>query len=151
MHPNGRTIEYCYESFKGLRPADDSSAHGDFTYFTFVIVDDQCINEKPWKCIVACDAPDIDEGPEEIKLKHYRLPLEQGVGCLYRLEDLTCDPSEAQNPNRMVKSMHPPPTMVLARFTEDGQPTFRPATRAEAKRNKKQFFMQLEATAHGNH
>ena len=139
---NGRTVEECYESFKSIRPPDDTCERGDFTHFTFVVVDDQCICGKLWQCIVACDAPDVDEEPEEIKLKHYRLPLEQGIGCLYELEDLTCHPSEAQNQSRKMILMQPPPTVVFAGFTEDKRPTFKSATRAEARMNKRNIILQ---------
>ena len=47
------TVEDVYEYFKRhLRPADDH--HGSehpFSYFTFLVVDEECVKSEPYQCV----------------------------------------------------------------------------------------------------
>jgi len=50
------TVEEVYEFFKNhLRPADDDPRGFDhtFSYFTFLVVDADCIKSGPWQCVSA--------------------------------------------------------------------------------------------------
>ncbi len=50
------TVEEVYEFFKNhLRPADDDRRGFDhtFSYFTFLVVDADCIKSEPWQCVSA--------------------------------------------------------------------------------------------------
>ncbi len=50
------TVEEVYEFFKNhLRPVDDDPlgfCH-TFSYFTFLVVDSDCIKSEPWQCVSA--------------------------------------------------------------------------------------------------
>ena len=50
------TVEEVYEFFKNhLRPADDdpNGYRHTFSYFTFLVVDADCIKSEPWQCVSA--------------------------------------------------------------------------------------------------
>lgn len=52
----GSTVDQVYDFFKNhLRPADDDP-HGyfqAFTYFTFLVIDAECLESDPWQCVSA--------------------------------------------------------------------------------------------------
>lgn len=48
------TVEEVYEFFKNhLRPVDDDprGIYHTFSYFTFLVVDADCIKSEPWQCV----------------------------------------------------------------------------------------------------
>lgn len=48
------TVEEVYEFFKNhVRPADDDpqGKHHSFTYFTFLVIDDECVESEPWQIV----------------------------------------------------------------------------------------------------
>ncbi|KAL9611167.1 MAG: hypothetical protein Q9167_004189 [Letrouitia subvulpina] len=136
------TIEQCYEYFKKeFRPAEDSTLNGESTNFTFIVVDDSCLQSDPWEMIIACDAPDYGEGDEEEpKLKYFRMPLERAASVLPALEELTMTPSESQNPDGDVLSFFPPAIMVPV---EGEKGNMRLATPKEARENRRRM-MRME-------
>ncbi|KAL8634699.1 MAG: hypothetical protein Q9226_009451, partial [Calogaya cf. arnoldii] len=85
---------------------------GKYTKFTFIVLDDQCMRSDPWEIIVACDAPDYGEADDEIKLKYFRMPFEEGASCLNALEHLIMTPSEAESHSNYVLTGFPPACMV---------------------------------------
>ncbi|KAL6722376.1 hypothetical protein ACLMJK_001483 [Lecanora helva] len=105
------TVEQVYEYFKNhLRPADDDPhawVH-TFTYFTFVVIDADCVKSEPWQCIVCCDVPDFGENERETHLKQLRLPIARAMEALPLLETLVQTPSEVVNEPELVLGMMPP-------------------------------------------
>ncbi len=76
----GRTIEEVYDFHKKyLRAADDSRNVDPFTYFTFLIIDDECVNSDPPHYMVCCDAPDYEDPDGEITLKSTLVPIETAI------------------------------------------------------------------------
>ena len=50
------TVNQVYDFFKAhLRPADDDprGIYHTFTYFTFLVVDAECLESDPWQCVSA--------------------------------------------------------------------------------------------------
>ncbi|KAI4207645.1 MAG: hypothetical protein LQ346_000452 [Caloplaca aetnensis] len=59
----GDTVEKVYEFWKAEFISEknykgDYSKDIEYTKFTFIVVDDECMRSDPWEIIVACDAPD---------------------------------------------------------------------------------------------
>ncbi|KAL9628238.1 MAG: hypothetical protein Q9164_007351, partial [Protoblastenia rupestris] len=142
----GCTIDQIYAFFKAhLRPADDSTTLEHFTTFTFLVVDEECVQSTPWQCILCSDAPDFGEADEEVKLKTLRMPIEQAMGDLCALEQLTMTPSEALDPGGLNVGMMPPPTMVpIGQREPDGQRLYKVATPVEARANKRRGIRMAE-------
>lgn len=140
------TVEQIYEYWRA-NFIDDTLYKGTmnkpirYTTFTFIVVDDRCIESDPWEIIVACDAPDYGEADGEMKVKYFRMPFKEAARCLNSLEYLTKTPSEAENRSNDVLSGFPPPCMMPVR-DENGNFTgnLRFATREEAIKNKRRML-----------
>lgn len=93
----GCTVDKVYDFYKAhLRPLDDNTSLKYFTHFVFLAIDEECVQSTPRQIILCCDAPDYSEENEEIKLKHFRMPMEKAVSHLCVLEFLKMTPSEVQ-------------------------------------------------------
>ncbi len=125
-------------NYKGFDDKTD-----DYTKFTFIVVDDQCMRSDPWEIIVACDAPDYGEADDETRVKSFCMPFEEGASCLSALEYLTMTPSEARTHSHDVLTGFPPACMMPVR-DENGQwlGDMRPATREEGIRNKRRMLAE---------
>lgn len=123
--------------------SDEDNKPSKYTEFTFMVVDDQCINSDPWEIIVACDAPDYGEADDEVKVKYFRMPFKDGASYLNSLEYLTMTPSEAENRTDDILSGFPPACMMPLRDKNGNwSGELRPATREEGIRNKKRMLAQ---------
>ncbi|MCJ1389847.1 hypothetical protein MMC18_002704 [Xylographa bjoerkii] len=140
----GSTIEQVYDFFKNhLRPAGESTAVEHFTYFTFIVIDADCIRSKPLECIVCCDAPDYREADEEISLKQRRMPINVAVDCLCALEHLNLSVSELDNLDGWSASMIPPPTLVPL---QNEWNRYRVATPAESRIAKRRMIKMMDGS-----
>ena len=138
------TIDAIYEFYKKqVRPPDDSNAIQPFTYFTFLVIDDECINISLKQCIICCDAPDYNES--EVTLKKMRITLPTAAAILVPLEQLTMTPSEAVNPDGDALCSLPPFTQIQA--PNRRRDIFIGATPAEARAFKEQAIALVEQRA----
>ena len=88
------TVEDIYAFFKDhIRPdMDYAGPRAHFSSFTFLIVDEVCLDSDPWEAQVCCDAPDFGENGE-VMSKTLRLPLEEAIYNLCALEMMSLTPS----------------------------------------------------------
>ncbi len=131
------TVDQVYDFFKShLRPADDSTARKPFTYFTFIVIDAECVESDPWQCILCCDAPDYGEAHEEVKLKQLRMPIAKVMERLCPREMLGQTPSEFANGSTWVLSMIPPPTHFFI-YDERGEKVLEDLTPGDSRKKKR--------------
>lgn len=109
----GWTIEACYDFFcKRLSTCTVHSFTG-FTGFTFLAVDDDCVNAIPPEVIVGTDAADYNEAPDDpAKLKTIRQPIREIIDALAALEMQTSTPSEIARRAKSVSSVFPPAALM---------------------------------------
>ena len=108
-------------------------------------MDEECVQATPRQCIICSDAPDFGEADEEVKLKTLQMPIEQAMGSLCSLEQLTITPSEALDPDGLKVNVMPPPTMVpIGQQEPDGPMAYKIATPAEARANKRRGIKMVE-------
>ena len=111
------------------------------TNFTFIVLDDKCMEADPWEMIVACDAPDYGEDDDQPRLKYFRMPLKEAASSLYALEYLTMTPSEVESRSETVLSCFPPATTVpICDESGDWSGYHRPATREQAITNRRRIL-----------
>ncbi|KAL9034984.1 MAG: hypothetical protein Q9180_005106 [Flavoplaca navasiana] len=97
------------------------------------MVDQACIDSKPYQCIVCSDAPDFGEAAGANRLKSMRLPLEVAASVLVPLEQLFMTASEAIDSDSDCLYSMPPCTVKLGHY-RDGRHLL--ATPAESRRQK---------------
>lgn len=94
----GFSIEDVYQFYKDhmqVIPSLDPWDNMEFSSFTFIAVDEACMNASPWQCIVGCDAPDFGEcDTSEIKLKQIRVDLSDLGRVVEHVETLYRTPKE---------------------------------------------------------
>lgn len=130
------SIEEVYEIFKGtVRPADDSAKDEAFTYFTFVVNDQECLQADPYQYIVYNDAPDYREAPGTRTIKILRLPLKAAAFVFLPFEQLVITLSEAISSDSECLCSTPPFTVKESREERN---CYILATPAEARRHKEQ-------------
>jgi hypothetical protein len=129
------TIGQVYDFFKNhLRAADDSVGHEHFSYYTFIAIDEDCLQSNA-QCIICSDAPDFGESDDEIRLKSLRMPIESAMQYLCALEQLNITMSDLEkNEEEWGFSMMPLPTLVPV---ENERNLFKVATHAESRRSKR--------------
>ncbi len=131
-----------YRAF--LRPKSTSIRYEPFTHFTFLVIDEQCINAQPKEIIVCCDAPDYDEDNANGRHipKEVRLPISTAMSILIPLEQLQMTLQEAVSPSwesSEAVSTIPPCTMKVApRQDASEEECFLVRTYAEARKAKEQ-------------
>ncbi|KAI4114209.1 MAG: hypothetical protein LQ338_008033, partial [Usnochroma carphineum] len=64
------TVEQVYDYWKAefIEESNYKDTEGkktEYTKFTFIVVDEQCLQSDPWEIIIACDAPDYGEAEDE--------------------------------------------------------------------------------------
>lgn len=132
------TVDEVYDIYKThIRPADDTTGHQIITSFTFIVIDEECVQSNPKQCILCCDAPDFEEADDEIKLKQIRMPLGKVMDYLYPLELLCMTPSEVEHPREVGLSVFPPAIVMPFDDEEPENRKYRIATPAEARFNKR--------------
>ncbi|KAI9732448.1 MAG: hypothetical protein M1834_001656 [Cirrosporium novae-zelandiae] len=135
----GWTVDDVYEFFKSSIRQPPNSTEGDWTAYTFIILDQQSITDKT--LLLCCDAPDFGEAGEEVVLKTMRLPFTKGLGEWVGLELLNKTPSEIGS-NEVMRVM-PPSTMTNIEYNQENM-TGRVATPEIARRNKRQGIKMAE-------
>ena len=133
-----RTVDEVYDIYKThIRPADDSSGRQFITNYTFIVIDQECMQSNPKQCILCCDAPDFDEEDDEIKLKQLRMPLGKSMEYLHPLEMLCMAPSEVKYARDTGISVFPPAFVMPSDEEDPESRVYRVATPAEARFNKR--------------
>ncbi|KAL8888437.1 MAG: hypothetical protein Q9192_006174, partial [Flavoplaca navasiana] len=136
------SVEKVYEIFKtNMSAPDDNAMERLFTHFTCVMIDQECIDSKPYQCIVCSGAPDHAEVAGANRLKSMRLPLEVAASVLVPLKQLSMNPSEAIDSDSDCLTSTPPFTVMAVSQHNGGHDL---ATPAESRRHKewaiKSFF-----------
>ncbi|KAL8869506.1 MAG: hypothetical protein Q9174_004224 [Haloplaca sp. 1 TL-2023] len=140
------TVERIYELWRAEIVDETLYKGGDhkamkYTNFTFIVLDDKCMESDPWQLIVACDAPDYGEDDSQTRLKYFYMPLGEAASSLSALEYLTMPPSEVESRKETVLSFFPPATMMPVRDENgDCSEYHRPATREEAITNRRRML-----------
>ena len=124
---------YDFHIFRIGGPGNSNSFH-QFTYFTFLVIDEECLSSDPEQCIICCDAPDYKE--ERPTLKTVRVPLTSAASILAPLEQLTMTFTEALDLSSEPLSSYPPFTQI--EDPENPRDTFLHATPAQARAYKEQ-------------
>lgn len=112
-----------------------------FTSFTFLVVDDECLDSDPWQVVLCSDGPDFGEG-NDIVLKSKRLPFAEAVPPLCAIEMLVSTMSEIGHPSEMGINIQPTPMVVpLSTDQQDDSNSLmaRVATPMEGRENKRKF------------
>ena len=93
---HGKTIQQVFQDFvTRLRAPEDSTAIEPFTYSTFAVIDSDCLNKRPWECIVCTDAVAFVDGEPHEDLKLLRMPLGEGLcTALGTIEAMIVAPNE---------------------------------------------------------
>ena len=141
------TIDQVYDFWRqNVRAADDIEGPQRFSAFTFVVIDEACLNSEPLQCIVCNDGPDFGEADDAIVLKHFRVDVVWAWAMIVALEELTMTSIETEywsnnldDKNFSVLELtFRPPTLVPMVEDEVRNVTARRfATPAEARANKR--------------
>lgn len=135
------SIDEIYEfHIEHIRRPDNSNGIRPFTYFTFLVIDSECVNSSPKECIICCDAPDYNE--IKIILKKLRVTLPEAATILEPLEQLTMTPSEAINPDGDALCSIPPFTQI--QDPDRPRDVFICATPSQARSFKEQAIAIVE-------
>ena len=139
---NGSSVDEAYDFFKlQLRSPDCYGTRTRFSYFTFLVVDEECLQTQPYTCVVCSDAPDFGEAEDEIKLKQIRMDFEDVAQYLPALEELILTPDEfCDKEEQLLFNIMPPPTMM---FTEE-KDVYKLAPGMEARRTKRRALQIIE-------
>ena len=148
----GCTVEQVYNFYKRhLQPPENSEAweNSCFSKYTFVAIDEECLEFKPYQCIIGSDAPDFGEAEDEIKLKTLRVDLEEIPDVLNGLEMLTRTPRETSivrenDPDYIGLTLRPTPPWRQMYRDDDGVMVFDHATPKEARANKRRGIQTVE-------
>ena len=128
------SVEKVYGIFKtNISAPDDNATERLFTHFTCVMIDQECIDCKPYQCIVCSNAPDHAEVAGANRLKTMRLLLEVVASALMPLELLSMTPSEAIDSDSDCLTSTPPFTVMAECQHKRGHDL---ATPAESRRHK---------------
>lgn len=95
------SVDGAYAFYKSLR-TQYSTSLPHFTNFTFLAIDETCVQSSPKYCLLCTDAPDYAEAANQVKLKVLHSPIEKIMPCLHALEHLAMMPSELENNPRGV-------------------------------------------------
>lgn len=117
-----------------LRPDPSGSGPRHFSSFTFFVIDAACLAASPPQCMVCSDAPDFGEATNEIKLKCFRVDIEEVMPSIAALEMLSMTPSEVRDRKPLCLKVEPQPMLVLDPNVP-GQ--FQLATPEEGRANKR--------------
>lgn len=95
----GNSVEQVFQDFRTrLRASPESVSIEPFTYNTCVVVDAECLAERPWECIVCTDAVAFVDGEAHEDLKQLRMPLGQEVcTAMGTIEELIVAPNEVHD------------------------------------------------------
>jgi len=131
---------------RNLRAADNSEGPYQLSAFTFVVIDEACLNSDRMQCIVCSDAPDFGEADDAIVVKQVRIDATKAWCIMVALEELTMTPSETahwagnwEDKDFSVLNVvaRPPTTMTLVEDENRNDIVRRYATPAEARANKR--------------
>ncbi|KAL8969779.1 MAG: hypothetical protein Q9183_001832 [Haloplaca sp. 2 TL-2023] len=152
------TVPQIYSHFKSYlrRPDDFDYLKHPFTHFTFLVIDQQCLeptdSESPsgFTILLCSDGPDLHES--QTRLKTLRLPIEAAFKHLQDVEDLMISPSEVytrvfEDPDSETLALFPIPSMIhIPPFTGiyDAEQRFKPGTPAEMREKKTDAFRRIE-------
>lgn len=130
-----------YEWWQRHIQAPHHSKAGHWAYFNFIILDADTLpqheDDQP-QLLLCCDAPDVGEAENEIRLKTIRTHFEDALEHILTFEMLSMCPSEKGK--GWAVSVNPHPTLL----STDEPGVFTVASPERARQNKRNALLQLE-------
>jgi hypothetical protein len=116
----GQTIDQVYEFYKEhMRPPQDEQVgNPQFTSFTFLVIDDECVKAQPPEILVCCDAPEYGDKEGDVNLQVLRWSQPKAMEYLCGLEQLSYTPAEVGHSSGTAKEAETylPATPMQARL-----------------------------------